>query len=84
MRQDWQSCEFIKIGGIPARSCVALHELAEPIESPSELRVNSSATFARGTKQPKCHLPSNSADTYTECIKVVDLFVLADSDEQMF
>ena len=41
-------------------------KLVEPIESRSELRVNSSAMFARQNKPPKSHLPAKPADTYTE------------------
>ena len=86
MRQGWQSCVFTRIWDIPARSCcVALCELAERIRLRSELRVNSSATFARRTNLRKVTC-LKGWHTCTELNQGVgeDLFVLADSNEQVF
>ena len=51
-----------------------------------ERRVNSSATIVRENKPPKCFFALKVADTSTEFNQAVgvDLFVLADSNEQVF
>ena len=48
--------------------------------------MNSSAPLCSENKPPKSHLTAKLADTYTEVNQGVgaDLFVLADSDEQVF
>ena len=77
-REIPQSCVF-------TRTCVALCELVERTRSRFERRMNSSVTFCAENKPPKSHLPSKLADTYTEFGQgvEVDLFVLADSNEQV-
>ena len=71
---------------IPAKNCcAALCGLVEPMGLHSEPRVNSSVMFAWRTDLTTCHLPAKLADPYTEFNQGVgvDLFVSADSDEQV-
>ena len=88
MRFGWQSCVSTRIWDIPANNCfVALCELADRTKSKSERRVNSiKCDVSSENKPPKSHLPAKLADTYTEFNQGVrvDIFVLADSNEQVF
>ena len=88
MRFGWQSRVSTRIWDIPANNCiVALCELADRTKSRSERRVTSiKCDVSSENKPPKSHLPAKLADTYTEFNQGVrvDLFVLADSNEQVF
>ena len=87
MVSDWQSCRIHKNLGHPSEEllCRALriggaNKVAHRAASELGCDVCSENT------PPKSHLPAKLADTYTEFNQGVgvDLFMLADSDEQVF
>ena len=87
MSQDWQSCEFKKSLGHPSRELLCRASRIGganviAIRAASELKCD----VCSENKPPKSHLPAKLANTYTEFNQGVgvDLFVLADSDEQVF
>ena len=86
MLYDWQSCEITKMWHPRKELLCRASRIggAEKIaiKAASELK----CAVCWENKPPKSHITAKLADTYTEVNQGVgvDLFVLADSDEQVF